>query len=266
MKAGVPSFDRMNNSEQTPYNRRSLKLYCKKDHGNPIQYPKPDSKKNTIKSESNSDSKSRMNGNGKHNSRTKKQQFWKYDGGGHIDQHDMSEFYPECEFIYQSTWYPTTCWIDDWENPYEYMIDDYYQRERYQRTPCLDAGWVDCKCSLCGGCICSKYDHMCVKLSICRCRNRPSITILNFKNGAQYNCDPYSSSDDDNNENNYGTNDYNSRPSQKYSYGDDEILNSCWGCYSKTCLDCNPPPINSDDECGDPRCRECYGDGYRWGY
>ena len=149
--------------------------------------------------------------------------------------------------------------LDRWVTV-SYTHLDVYKRQ------CLDAGWVDCKCSICGGCICSKYDHMCVKLSICRCRNRPPITILNFKNGAQYNCDPYSSSDDDNNENNYGTNDYNSRPSQKYSYGDDEILNSCWGCYRKTCLDCNPPPINSDDECGDPCCRECYGDGYRWGY
>lgn len=200
----------MDNSEQTPYNRHGLKLYCKRDHDNPIQYPKPDSRKNIVKSNFSSTGSVGSRKNGKHNDRTKKQQFWKYDDR-HIDQYDLSEFHPECEFAHESTWHPTTYWIDDW--------------------------WLDCKCDRCKGCMCPNLYHTCVKLTTCYCREPAYL--------------PYSNDEDD-------YNDYDSRPRQKYSYGDDdnEIFNSCWGCYRKTCLDCNPPPI---DECGDPCCPECYG-------
>ncbi len=153
----IETPNKMDNSEQTPYNRHGLKLYCKKDQGSPIQYPKPKSKKNIIKSSfsSTGSAGSRKNGKNKHNTRTKKQQFWKYDHR-HIDQDDFSEFHLECEFVYESTWHPTTCWIDDWVN--------------YHPTPNLDAGWLDCKCDRCKGCMCPNQLHICLKLIICYCR------------------------------------------------------------------------------------------------
>jgi hypothetical protein len=45
----------MNNSEQTPYNRHGLKLYCKSTTQDPN--PKPDSRKNIVKSAFNNSSK-----------------------------------------------------------------------------------------------------------------------------------------------------------------------------------------------------------------
>ncbi len=257
MKTKALSFDMMDNSEQTPYNRCGLKLYCKKDHGNPIQFPKPDSKKNIVKSKSGS-TRSQKNG--------KKKQFWKYDDR-HIDQYDLSEFHPECEFFYESTWHPTTCWVDDWENPYEYMLDEHYaflRRERYQHTPNLDAGWLDCGCPGCGGCMYPKQNHICIKTLSCHCHPKPKITTIDLDNGGQY--DWESSSDDDQDES------WSEQQKRTTIYNDDdEAFNSCWGCYRKTCLTCNPPnTIDSDGECGDPRCRECYdrfeGDRYRWAY
>jgi hypothetical protein len=213
----------MDNSEQTPYNRHGLKVYCKRDHGNPIQYPKPDSKKNIIKS----NSANRRNGKNNHNSRTKKQQFWKYD---EREQDDLFEFHPECEFVYESTWCPKVYSLDSWVN--------------YHPTPTLDAGWLNCRCERCKGCIYPNQLHICLKLTTCRC---PKLSV-------------WDSDDDESVEDsprrqivfppcNCGSSKCPVCSPPYYSDEEDlEILNSCWGCYRSSCQDCNPERYDSSDE------------------